>query len=202
MRLILGGSRAGYVDAALARTRMHAGSLSASPDAVVRPDGRARKALGRDDLVEAERAVARSHLARFDRRSGSPSSAMRLRGASGSPTRRRPAGPVAGLQCSDAAEGNRGRPVTTNRSPFPAAEAGIIGRHGCPRHPEYGLDGLQRTPHGGLKRDRLTGSRGGAGCPRRAVARGTGSRQSNTGKCWRCKRLFAHEDAVNAPSAR
>jgi glycosyltransferase involved in cell wall biosynthesis len=63
MRLILGGSRAGYVDAALARTRMRAGSLSASPrrlwsaQVVV-----LQKALHREDLVEEERAVARSHL--------------------------------------------------------------------------------------------------------------------------------------------
>lgn len=63
MRLILGGSRAGYVDAALARTRMRAGSLSASSrrlwfaQVVV-----LEKALRRDDLVEEERAVALSHL--------------------------------------------------------------------------------------------------------------------------------------------
>jgi glycosyltransferase involved in cell wall biosynthesis len=63
VRLILAGSRAGYVDAALARTRIRAGSLSASPRRlwsaqVVVLD----KALRRDDLVEEERAVARSHL--------------------------------------------------------------------------------------------------------------------------------------------
>jgi hypothetical protein len=63
VRLILAGSRAGYVDAALARTRMRAGSLSASPRRlwsaqVVVLD----KALRRDDVDERERAVARSHL--------------------------------------------------------------------------------------------------------------------------------------------
>jgi glycosyltransferase involved in cell wall biosynthesis len=68
VRLILGGSRAGYVDAALARTRMRAGSLSASPrrlwsaQVVV-----LEKVLRRDDLAEAERAVAHSHLRALQR---------------------------------------------------------------------------------------------------------------------------------------
>ena len=68
MRLILGGSRAGYVDAALARTRMHAGSLSASPRRLWSAQMVVlEKALGRDDLVEPERTVARSHLGELQR---------------------------------------------------------------------------------------------------------------------------------------
>jgi glycosyltransferase involved in cell wall biosynthesis len=68
MRLILGGSRAGYVDAALAVTRMHAGSLSAFPRRLWTAQMVVlEKALARDDLVEAERALARSHLGALQR---------------------------------------------------------------------------------------------------------------------------------------
>lgn len=68
IRLILGGARAGLVDAPLARTRLHSGSLTSSLAPVQRGQSAAlTKALGRGDLSSAERSVAQGHLASLRR---------------------------------------------------------------------------------------------------------------------------------------